>query len=162
MARDNFLNMNTNLVKIQQLIIGNENIRKLLTYNDFRPYDNEDVENHRNLIYGNKVNIYPYLNEKKTEKLSFVNIGYRTIEPNYTNNKSRKIQIAFTVLSHYDIWATAYGMRPILLINEIDNIINDTFDLEGIGKVDFQFGSPISFNNTFFGFEITYAIHDFK
>lgn len=160
--RGDFNAINENLLIIQEQILNNEKICKLLEYETSDPLSKDPLKDPYKLVNDRKVNTFPYIHQKTEDKISFVNVFASYVNKAYDNPKSRKINISVIVVSHSDIWNTRHGLRPILIMSEIDDIVNGSKALQSIGKVDFEFARPVEINRVFYGYEIMYSFTGFN
>lgn len=161
MAND-FLWLGENIQTIRNEFLKNDNIVKLLAYNDAFALEKPTLENPFELIDAGKLNIFPYVNKLTEEKISYISITTGNIYKGQYNSGFRNVQLIVSVVSHSGIWETKNGLRPILLVNEVDNVLNRNKKIRSLGGLSFEACYTCHHNNAFYGFELIYNFTGFN
>jgi hypothetical protein len=147
--------LNKRINKITQSLIANQELCKLLVYYTHNPLDMPNIEDTTTLLYEN---IYPYMVKVPEDKEKvFVTIilddFYKKDGEYVVNNK-----IIVNVLCHSNLWRIDEGLRPFAIMEQIDNIFNDTTNAGGIGKTQFSGSNFMTAEKDYTGYRITYDI----
>lgn len=146
------------LFKIVDKLIENDNVKKLLYYQDKNSLDkpNLTAEQSIDLIHKN-IRVIPRLPIEEDVK-SYIIIGFDNFVPNETNPVYRDNIITFDVLCHLDTWIMSdYKLRPYLIMGEIDGMINKK-KLNGIGTAEFIGANQLILSDELAGFTLTYKV----
>lgn len=126
-----FEELNKYIFMAQTEILKNDKICKLL-YNTEKNYMSKEItESDKECILEN--NIYPFnFVPTETEKKCIINIVIDDIRsaPCKDGSKHSYIKIGnvnFIVLCHKDLWLTNNGLRPILILSELDKTFNKNY-----------------------------------
>lgn len=158
--KQNFLSVEKDLALIIQKLWNNENLMKLLYYNQ------KDCQKAKNLtqeqklaMIGKQIKIIPYIPIDE-DCPTYIIVSMNTFTPNETNPEFRDCIIEFDILCHPDHWNLGnFQLRPYKIAGEIDVAINGK-KLTGIGEVRFKEGDQLVMNDELMGLNIKYwAIH---
>lgn len=159
-----FLSTNDKLLEITYAILDNEKIVKLLSDDDVKVMtgtkSKDYLENPTKLLDEKKVNPFPYIHEKTDDMISWINVTTGYINKGEDNPLTRNNQLVITVVSHSDIWLTEDGLRPLLIANELDNILHRSREFKTLGQITYDWGRPIVLNRRFYGYELFYKFYN--
>lgn len=162
--QNEFLSTSKKLLEITDAILGNETIIKLLGDSSRNALKGDKskkyLENPYRLLDEKKVNPFPYIHEKTEDMISWVNVTTGYINKGEENPLTRNNQLVITVVSHSDIWIMNDGLRPLLIANEIDNILHRSREFKTLGQVTYDWGRPIVLNSRFYGYELFYKFYN--
>ena len=150
--------------KILNKIIDNEKIVKCLYFNKEEDTDFLDKQlptdfNKLTLLYKN---IFPYsfVPDIQTETASFITLTFNNFK--LVNGFFKSGNLIVNAFVHKSLIRTDYSfLRTDFLINQIDEIMNETRDL-GIGKLQFSGMGEYPVNASFIGSWIKYENYDFN
>lgn len=151
-----FLTIEKDLSLITDLILRNNNLKKLLYYttNDAQTRPSLTPEQTYSL-FGKNIQIVPKLEINK-EVLNYILINFDDFIPNGTNTQFRNNLIYFDIVCHYNNWYLKdFQLRPYRIAGEIDAMINERH-LTGIGLVRFMGAKQLSIDDEFAGITLMY------
>ena len=155
-----FLSIDKDLSLIVNMMLKNENLKKMLYYTSKDCLSKPNLSEDQSLeLFGKNIKLVPKLYIDK-ENLVYVIIRMRDFSPNNTNPEFRDNTIEFDIICHFDQWHLKdFQLRPYRIAAEIDSMFNDKH-LTGIGELKFAGGDKVIFNNEYAGFCLHYdAIH---
>lgn len=127
----NFGKLSEYMQDILLQIIGNENIAKLLYYNNSTPLQSPVVENPTQLL---KTKIYTQTYVPPTDtQACFLSVWFDDFKQGDKNIRFKCNTINFSVVCHRDLWSTEDGERVFLIMHEIDKMFNLEKNI-GMGK----------------------------
>ena len=152
------IDLNKIMQNIFNTIYQNQNLCKLLYYNELNPYSMPDLTD-TSVIYTDELNRklypYPFAPDVTEEQKTFISVLFDDIQ--YENNTYFKPgKIDFIVCSHIYNWDLNVGdtdihLRPFEIINEIDKSFNRQSNSGTVGKDLFKYIKPIKINDKFSG-----------
>lgn len=158
-----FKELNDYINKVATSLLNNQNICKLLYYTDKDPLAKEDIEDTITLFNNN---IFPFnyvpSEDKKTCIISIVLDDFS----NDGGIHFRKGNISFNIICHKDLWQTESGLRPFLIMEEIDTMFNKVhyknldYAKIGIGGLVFEDAHALWNSNIYSGYQVTYRTLD--
>lgn len=155
----NFEELNKNMNDIMVKLIENQNLCKLLKYNTKDCLSQPSIEDTTSLLH-NEIFPYPFSTETLKEASSLLIVTFDKFTPTkgygYKNN-----YVIFRVLCNNDLWSTDDGLRPYLILHELDTMFNDK-KVIGIGKLIFNSCNELWANKDYTGFTLTYKVTDFN
>ena len=155
-----FLSIDKDLSLIVNMMLKNENLKKMLYYTSKDCLSKPNLSEDQSLeLFGKNIKLVPKLYIDK-ENLVYVIIRMRDFSPNNMNPEFRDNTIEFDIICHFDQWHLKdFQLRPYRIAAEIDSMFNDKH-LTGIGELKFAGGDQVIFNNEYAGFCLHYdAIH---
>ena len=155
---NNFKELNDNLNSIMEKIITNQNLCKLLLFEE-SPLSQPDIESPQDLLYTN-IFPYPYDISVLENSMNLLIVGFDDFRPISSNNFISK-NLYFRILCHRNLWRTDSGLRPYLIAQEIAEMFNNQRVI-GIGKTLFEGGRELWANKDYIGFSLVYEIIDFS
>lgn len=161
-----FVSLNKKINRIMTEIITNDNLAKLLYYNDTtKPLAQPSLVN-PDLLIETHVFPYAYVPDVVDSSTTVLNVIFNNFAMMANSNEFVEGFVEFTILTHKTTWTTVDGYRAILIMNELNKIINSLNKREpegiGIGEIKLISGNHIKANEAFYGYQIVYALTDFK
>lgn len=151
--------LNENLNKTLCRLVENKNLCKLIHYNEDNPLTKPDIQNPARLLLFEK--IYPYPIAIDTEKdaatylcLALDDFGISSGSYGIANNK-----IIFNILCHNKLWKVSGGLRPFLIMEELDIMFNDVGGI-GVGKMQFDRANFIYVAKDYSGYRVSYETYN--
>ncbi len=156
--QQNFLNIEKDFEKISAKLLLNQNILKLIYYNDKNCLSKEDITSAEMLIDISKNNIRLSPNIDVPEnKGSYVIVTFDHFTPNATNPKYMDNIIYFDVLCPRDKWQMDnYMFRPFHIMHEIQSEF-DKQKLNGIGTMQFVKANLLNLGD-YSGYQLGYLV----
>ena len=112
----------------------------------------------RQLMYQN---IFPYAYTPDTTKETETYVCFRVHVPEVMNKTFKKMNIVFYVFSHQSHIRTSDGLRPDLIAERIENLLNGSLDL-GVGRMRLEGTDDISPAPQFHGIALEYSVSEFN
>ena len=136
MAVRNCREIGENLQKIVDRLMANNNLVKLLYYNDADPLSHENLteEEKRNLIFNKLIKVLPKVTAKETTQSL---VAIRVVKGNKigSNKEFRNITLAIEVFVPWDQWIFKNAnLRPFAILGEIQESLEDKI-VNGLGKI---------------------------
>lgn len=125
-----------NLQKIVSRLMANDNLVKLLYYNDADPYSKEALteEQKRSLIFNKLIKIMPRVGSKETTQSIIavkVDSGIRLS----SNKEFRNVTVTIEVFVPWDQYVIkSTNLRPFAILGEIQESLEDKV-VNGLGKI---------------------------
>lgn len=154
-----FKELNKNMNDVMTKLVGNPNLCKLLKYNTSNALSQTDVDSPENLLY-DKIFPYPFNTDVLTEASSLI----ITTFDNFTPTKGQGFKnsyVVFRVIVHNSLWVTNDGLRPYLILNELDEIFNNQRVI-GLGKLAFNSCNGLWISQNYTGYTLVYKVTDFN
>ena len=158
--KSSFLSMEKDLAIIVNTALKNENLKKLLHYNNKTPLNMPKLSEEESLnLFGRNIKIVPKLTIDGSV-LNYIIVSFDNFTENATNPEFRDNIVEFDIICHIDQWQlTDFQLRPYRIAAEIDSMFNKRH-LTGIGTLQFLGGSQIVLSNEYIGICLMYeAIH---
>jgi len=156
--KQNFLNTAKDLEIIIGKILSNQELLKLLYYNDEDALEKDDIVDSEILKRIVKENIRrkPYL-EVPTEENSYMIITFDSFTPSQ-NPEFRDNLVIFDVLCPLESWDNLgnYLTRPLLILHHLSSMFHDQ-KLAGIGKAQFQAADILNMG-PYSGYQIVFSV----
>ena len=133
-----------NLQKIMQRLLANQNLIKLLYYNNKNPLAENDIplDTVNKEIKGKLIKIVPYVDTKETAN-SIVAIRVEGGDINLINSEFRDITIVVENFVPFTEWTIKdSNLRPFAIMGEIQKSLKDK-SVNGLGKIS---GGDFSLN----------------
>ena len=155
-----FLSVDKDLSIIVDMILKNNNLKKLLFYTSKDCLSKPKLTEDESLsLLGKQIKLLPkiYIDQ---ETLIYMFVKMTNFLPNNTNPEFRDNTIEFDIICHYDQWMLKdFEQRVYKIAAELDTLFNNK-RLTGIGKLQFSAASPILLTEEYGGFCMFYdAIH---
>jgi len=154
-----FEDLDLNIQTIFDKIYNNQNLCKLLFYDDDNPSVMPDIVS-PSILYTNieKQKLFPYgftpdLTDEYKSTLSVVFSDFRTGRDNILFKPGK---VSFIICVHTYLWQLNLGdskihLRPNAILHELDKTFNWQRTL-GLGKNIMDYAKPIQFNKNFHGY----------
>lgn len=157
----NFRNFNALMVEIVDKLKQDDDLGKLLLFNDKDPLSHEllNQDEKNDLVYS-KIYPIPFLGDMDEEG-SFLIITFDKISQSTENPKFKNFIISVDVISHVNLWGTKGGLRPFLLMERVDSILNQN-RFSGIGKLQFVDSSLMVLTSEQMGYSLKYYNVEFN
>ena len=133
----NCADIGENAQKIMKRLLANQNLLKLLYYNDKDPYNHEDLTNEQiqNEVFEKLVKIVPRVGPKETAN-SLIAIRIVSGKTNLENNEFKDVTIAIEVFVPLTQWIIKdVQLRPFAILGEIQKSL-DGKTINGLGRMD--------------------------
>lgn len=158
--RFNFAQIEQELEMIIERFAENQNLLKLLYYNDKNALEKEDITDEKvlNEILRQNIKIIPEIKIPERQN-SFIIITFDSYEKNYSNPEFIDNTIYIDVLCPLDediLRMNKYMLRPQLIMSEIQKEIAES-RLTGIGKVEFYNALALNLG-TYWGYRMAYSV----
>lgn len=139
---------------IMDKIVQNNNIAKLLVYTDDAPLskDNLDEWTKKDLQY-KSVFPYRFVDNMANDESSYVNLGMRFVP--YRSGRLKLGKITITILCHKNLFRTKDGLRPDLILNEIDKMFNGSTEFSA-GTLVLSLADEYAYGDNHRGWIISY------
>lgn len=131
----NCADIGENAQKIVSRLMANQNLLKLLYYNDKDPYNHEDLtdEQKQNEVFEKLIKIVPRVGPKETAN-SIVSIRIVSGKQD-ANNEFKNIVVAIEVFVPLEQWIIKnIQLRPFAILGEIQKSLNDK-TINGLGRM---------------------------
>lgn len=158
--KSSFLSMEKDMGIVAEMLLKNENLKKMLYYTTKDPLSQPRLTEEQSLeLFGKNVKLVPKM-QVDDKVLNYIIITFDDFTPNETNPEYRDNIIMFDVLCHFDQWQMKdFQLRPYKIAAEIDSMFNNKH-LTGIGTLQFMGASQIMLNSELGGLCLMYvAIH---
>ena len=158
--KSSFLSLEKDLGVIVDLILRNNNLKKLLHYTTPDALEKPNLTEEESIALINKnIKIIPKILVDE-EALNCLVISFDGFAPNGRNPQFRDNVIMFDIICHVDQWNLGdFKLRPYKIAGELDSMLNNA-KLTGIGEFLFVSGNALTLNSEFSGITLMYeAIH---
>ncbi len=145
------------LLNILNKLLTNNDICKLLYYNDEDPLINPDLADNEVLMF-NKIYPYPFNIDIQENATSFINVFIDNFDMK-GNSVYINGDIVFLILCHKSLWKIKGSLRPSKIKNEIFKVFNNQ-SIGTMGKVKFANGSVFVGNKDYYGYKLRFKITD--
>ena len=135
--KSSFLSMDKDMGIIVEMIIKNENLKKMLYYTTPDCLSKPNLTEDETLsLMGKNIKIVPKLYLDNALQ-NYVIVRFDNFTPNGENPEFRDNIIEFDIVCHFDQWQLRdFQLRPFRIAAEIDSMLNDRH-LTGIGTLQF-------------------------
>ena len=158
-----FAVMGQNLFKILNKLSHNQNLCRLLKYQDTTPLKKDDK--HPDVDGAELLNNYLLYVPKYPEtgiENSYVMAVYNLFAINPANPDFKVTTIRFEIVCPYTEWVIEEGnLRPYLIMQEIDDMFNQA-KLNGLGNLQFIQSEPLTLSPQMGGYTMEYQINEFN
>lgn len=141
------------LNNIKNKILDNQNLCKLLYYNQRNPLSQPNLDD-TSILYKDKLNqkLYftPYTEDADSESKSTLNVVVTEFKLDQKSKYFKELKIEFIIMIHHDLWTLDDGSGDIILRpNAIWDEINRTFydNSSGIGRDIFDYSGLVRSRN---------------
>ena len=158
--RSAFLSTEKDVSIIVDLILKNENLKRLLYYTTNDCLDKPKLTEEQSFgLFGQNIRIVPKL-EVNNDIKNYIIISFDDFVSNYNNPAFRDNTIQFDIICHFDCWNLKdFQLRPYRIAAEIDSMLNER-RLTGIGKIEFLGAKQMLLTDEYAGLCLMYqTIH---
>lgn len=136
MSVRNCAELGVNLQKIVKRLTSNQNLLKLLYYNDMNPLSQEDLteEQIKKEVLEKLIKVVPRIGPKETAN-SIISVRVTNGRKNIENNEFRNIVISVEIFVPLTQWMIKdSNLRPFAIMGEIQKSL-DNKTINGLGKM---------------------------
>lgn len=159
--KDIFRSLNEFKVTVQDKLLLNENLIKLLHYNDGDPLSKPIVDNVQDLVEKN-IFFYPRVfDETMREEKSFITMSIHS----RASRSSTYIDVVlvFNVITHKSLRGLSSGENRIWRISEeLNEMFNYSKDDAFLGKCKLNDFNELTLASNYYGLQVTYSFTGFK
>jgi hypothetical protein len=157
MAVGRFSELGSQINYVIQLLLQSQNLMKLVKYDDPNPLSQPIVTNPSSLLFDRIFPIPKVPQAIETQKTIVTVTFSNAVLDNTEKMKDYKLIIA--IISHIDIWRINGNIRPFVIANEIDSILNEKRGTRlTTGSVIFDSWIYREWNEKFCGYYLTYNL----
>lgn len=150
-----------NLITISNMLLGNQNVCKLLYYTTKTPLSEPTITD-VDFLMGKNIRLVPKVPDDSTDRGSFIIVLLEDYEVDPTNEEVKVMTIRFDVVCPIDIWSVdEESLRPFLIMSEIDEMFNG-LQLKGIGKLRFIKATRIVMSEVYAGYSMVFSNYEFN
>ncbi len=155
-----FLSTQKDMEIISNMIIKNNNLKKLLHYTSRDCLNKPNLTEDQTLeLFGKNIKLVPKLYVDGSV-LNYIVISFDNFITNQENPEFRNNLIEFDIICHFDQWQLKdFQLRPYRIAAELDSMFNGKH-LTGIGELEFLGANQIILTDEYAGLCLLYqAIH---
>ena len=155
-----FLSTQKDMEIISNMIIKNNNLKKLLYYTSRDCLNKPNLTEDQTLeLFGKNIKLVPKLYVDGSV-LNYIVISFDNFITNQENPEFRNNLIEFDIVCHFDQWQLKdFQLRPYRIAAELDSMFNGKH-LTGIGELEFLGATQIILTDEYAGLCLLYqAIH---
>ena len=152
-----FLSMEKDLNLIVNMIMKNENLKRMLHYTTRDCLSQPKLTDDDTVgLFGKNIKIIPKL-YLDGSVLNYIIVNFNNFVTNNTNPEFRNNIIEFDIVCHFDQWQMKdFQLRPYRIAAEIDTMFNDKH-LTGIGTLKFHGAKLVPLSSEYAGLCVQYA-----
>ena len=158
--KSSFLSTQKDMEIISNMIIKNNNLKKLLYYTSRDCLNKPNLTEDQTLeLFGKNIKLVPKLYVDGSV-LNYIVISFDNFITNQENPEFRNNLIEFDIICHFDQWQLKdFQLRPYRIAAELDSMFNGKH-LTGIGELQFLGANQIILTDEYAGLCLLYqAIH---
>ncbi len=157
-AQSSFATAQKDLFRLVQLLVGNENLKRMLFYQTKDALVKPRLTSDQTLSLLNKnIRVIPKLSIEEDTN-AYVIITFDNFVTNATNPEFRDNTITFDIICHLNSWVMDnYQLRPYMIMGEIDSMVN-LQKLNGIGTAEFLGANQLLLSDELAGYTLTYRV----
>ena len=158
--KSSFLSTQKDMEIISNMIIKNNNLKKLLYYTSRDCLNKPNLTEDQTLeLFGKNIKLVPKLYVDGSV-LNYIVISFDNFITNQENPEFRNNLIEFDIVCHFDQWQlNDFQLRPYRIAAELDSMFNGKH-LTGIGELEFLGANQIILTDEYAGLCLLYqAIH---
>ena len=158
--KSSFLSTQKDMEIISNMIIKNNNLKKLLYYTSRDCLNKPNLTEDQTLeLFGKNIKSVPKLYVDGSV-LNYIVISFDNFITNQENPEFRNNLIEFDIICHFDQWQlNDFQLRPYRIAAELDSMFNGKH-LTGIGELEFLGANQIILTDEYAGLCLLYqAIH---
>lgn len=160
LGENRFSNLSKNMNNMLMMLCKSEKLAKYLFYGSNNPLKEDRIPTISELL-NSHIYPYPFTPETTGDAKSILNVNFDNFRLTRTNPEFKAGVVSFIILCHHSIWSVRGGLRPFLIMAEIDKMFNQQ-SVAGIGKLSFKEGNLVWANDKFSGYKVSYEIVDFN
>ena len=160
LPKSSFLSVEKDLSIITNLILKNDNLKKLLFHTTPNAINMRNLTEDETIgLFGKNIKIIPKLSVDGSV-LNYIIVSFDNFTGNRTNPEFRDNIIEFDIICHLDQWQLKDSqLRPYRIAAELDSMLNGK-KLTGIGTLEFLGANQMILTDEFAGLCLMYnAIH---
>ena len=156
--KSSFLSVEKDMSIITNMILKNDNLKKLLHYTSKDCLSKPKLTEEQTLeMFGKNVKLVPKLYVDNSV-LNYIIVSFDNFSTNMTNPEFRDNIVEFDIICHFDQWQLSdFQLRPYRIAAEIDSMFNEQ-RLTGIGKVEFLGANQVILTDEYAGFCLMYQV----
>jgi len=154
-----FDELNTNINIILENIFDDQDLCKLIYYNEPNPLSQPNISDTTTLLFDR---VFPYPKKPRSEsyKGTDLNIYFSSSKPQ-GNSAFRNTILCFDIMCHIDVWSIASALRPYSISSKIDTIFNRLYNTDlSINYIFFQSWIPVQYSDYYYGYHLKYLLSD--
>ena len=158
--KSSFLSTEKDMGLIVDMILKNENLKKMLYYTSKDCLDRSPLTEDQSLeLFGKNIKLVPKLYVDGSV-LNYVIVSFDNFTLNATNPEFRDNIIEFDIICHFDQWNLKdFQLRPYRIAAELDSMFNNKH-LTGIGTLEFLGANQMILTDEYAGICLMYkAVH---
>ena len=158
--KSSFLSTQKDMEIISNMIIKNNNLKKLLHYTSRDCLNKPNLTEDQTLeLFGKNIKLVPKLYVDGSV-LNYIVISFDNFITNQENPEFRNNLIEFDIICHFDQWQLKdFQLRPYRIAAELDSMFSGKH-LTGIGELEFLGATQIILTDEYAGLCLLYqAIH---
>lgn len=158
--KSSFLSTQKDMEIISNMIIKNNNLKRLLYYTSRDCLNKPNLTEDQTLeLFGKNIKLVPKLYVDGSV-LNYIVISFDNFITNQENPEFRNNLIEFDIICHFDQWQLKdFQLRPYRIAAELDSMFNGKH-LTGIGELEFLGATQIILTDEYAGLCLLYqAIH---
>ena len=158
--KSSFLSTEKDMGLIVDMILKNENLKKMLYYTSKDCLDRSPLTEDQGLeLFGKNIKLVPKLYVDGSV-LNYVIVSFDNFTLNATNPEFRDNIIEFDIICHFDQWNLKdFQLRPYRIAAELDSMFNNKH-LTGIGTLEFLGANQMILTDEYAGICLMYrAVH---
>ena len=158
--KSSFLSTQKDMEIISNMIIKNNNLKKLLHYTSRDCLNKPNLTEDQTLeLFGKNIKLVPKL-YVDSSVLNYIVISFDNFITNQENPEFRNNLIEFDIICHFDQWQLKdFQLRPYRIAAELDSMFSGKH-LTGIGELEFLGATQIILTDEYAGLCLLYqAIH---
>ena len=158
--KSSFLSMEKDLNLITNMMIKNDNLKRMLYYTSKDCLDRPKLNEDQTLeLFGKNIKIIPKLYADNSV-LNYIIVSFDNFTENKNNPEFRDNIIEFDIICHFDQWQMKdFQLKPYRIAAEIDSMFNNKH-LTGIGTLQFLGANQMILTDEYAGLCLMYsAIH---
>jgi hypothetical protein len=153
-----FQELNSSIFLIRDMLLANQNLCKLLYYNERDPLSQPTISNTKVLDMENLFPM-PKMPDIETKKQSILDYYFNISEPWTENPFFRKTYLTFDIIIHLDLWLIKDALRPYSILNEIDEMFNNKYINDLSGKNIYANDAKVlKYSDMFYGYHMIYDL----
>jgi len=153
-----FNELNTNINIVLEYILGDQDLCKLIYYNEPNPLSQPTISDTSILLFDK---IYPLPKKvlAEEEKATILNTYFYSSKPYSNNSGFRPVVLCFDIMCHLDVWKIESALRPYSISNKIDTLFNNEYNSDlSMNYIYFMSWSPMQYSDYYYGYNLKYSL----